>query len=88
MIFVLGQSQNNGDQDRMTENELSNIVIGEAIKVHRGLGPGLLESVYVECHFHRLVNVALFAERQKPIPLVFDGIKLDCGFRTSLQKKN
>lgn len=65
----------------MTENELSNIVIREAIKVHQELGPGLLESVYVECLFHRPVNVPLSVERQKPISLIFDDIKLDCGFR-------
>ena len=68
----------------MTENELSNIVIGEAIKVHQQLGPGLLESVYEECLCYKLINVNLFIERQKPIPLVYESIKLECGFRSDI----
>lgn len=68
----------------MTENELSNIVIGEAIYVHQLLGPGLLESVYEECLIHRLVKRGLMVERQKPIPLVFEEIKLECGFRCDI----
>jgi len=68
----------------MTENELSNIVIREAIKVHQNLGPGLLESVYETCLLHHLLNVGLELENQKPIPLIYDEIKLDCGFRCDL----
>src|SRR5689334_6784105 len=68
----------------MTENELSNIVIGKGIKVHQQLGPGFLESAYVECLSHRLLKVPLFVERQKPIPLVYDDVKLDCGFRCNI----
>lgn len=68
----------------MTENELSNIVIGEAIKVHQQLGPGLLESVYEECLMHRLIKTGLMIERQKPIPLIFEEVKLECGFRCDI----
>lgn len=65
----------------MTENELSNVIIGEAIYVHSQLGPGLLESVYEECLIHRLIKKGLEIERQKAIPLVFEEVKLECGFR-------
>ena len=68
----------------MTENELSNIVIGEAIYVHQTLGPGLLESVYEECLVHRLIKRGLHVERQKPIPLIFEEVKLECGFRCDI----
>jgi GxxExxY protein len=68
----------------MTENELSNIIIGEAIYVHQLLGPGLLESVYEECLIHRLLKKSLHVERQKPIPLVFEEVKLECGFRCDI----
>jgi GxxExxY protein len=68
----------------MTENELSNIIIGEAIDVHKILGPGLLESVYEECLVHRLIKRQLSIEKQKPIPLIFDEIRLECGFRCDI----
>ena len=51
----------------MTENELSNRIIGEAIKVHYQLGPGLLESVYEECLSYKLIQSGIYIERQKPI---------------------
>ena len=72
----------------MTENELSNIVIGEAIKVHSQLGPGLLESVYHECLFYKLLKTGLIIERQKPIPLIFEEVKLECGFRCDILVEN
>ena len=72
----------------MTENELSSIVIGEAIKVHSQLGPGLLESVYHECLFYKLLKTGLMIERQKPIPLIFEEVKLECGFRCDILVEN
>jgi GxxExxY protein len=48
------------------------------------VGPGLLEFVYVECLCHRLVKFPLFVERQKPIPLLFDDMRLECGFRCDI----
>lgn len=68
----------------MTENELSNIAIGEAIKVHRIFGPGLLESVYENCLAYKLAQSGIFIERQKPIPLIFEEVKMDCGFRCDI----
>ena|SRR5688572_7819855 len=68
----------------MNENELSKLVIGECIKVHSQLGPGLLESVYSECISYRLTNSGLCIETQKPIPLVYEEVKLQCGFRCDI----
>ena len=72
----------------MTENELSNIIIGEAIHVHQQLGPGLLESVYETCLVHRLFKKGIKIETQKPIPLVFEEVRLECRFRCDVLVEN
>jgi GxxExxY protein len=72
----------------MTENELSNKVIGLAIEVHSTLGPGLLENVYKECLFYKLQKAGIVVEKEKPIPVVFEDVKLDCGFRIDLLVEN
>ena len=53
----------------MTENDISQRVIGCAIEVHKALGPGLLESAYLECLFYELLQSGLNVEKQKPLPL-------------------
>ena len=63
----------------MTENQLSNIVIGCAIKVHSALGPGLLESAYQECLYYESRRAGLGVEKQKPLPLVYESVRLECG---------
>ena len=68
----------------MTLNELSKKVIGLAIEVHSALGPGLLENVYKECLFYKLQKESIFVEKEKPLPVVFEDVKLDCGFRIDL----
>jgi GxxExxY protein len=68
----------------MTENELSNLVSGRAIKVHAALGPGLLESAYEECLFYELRESGLYVEKQKPMPLIYETVKLECGYRVDL----
>jgi len=67
-----------------TENDLSNIIIREAIHVHKNLGPGLLESVYESCLFHRLAKVGLHVVEEQPIPVVFEEVKLECGYRADI----
>lgn len=62
-------------------NELSSRIIGAAIEVHKALGPGLLESAYEECLCHELDIRGISFERQKPLPIIYKGIKLDCGYR-------
>jgi len=63
-------------------------VIGAAIKIHRKLGPGLLESAYEACLAHELQRMGMKIERQKPVPLFYEGTKLDCGFRADLVVEN
>ena len=66
------------------ENSLATKVIGLAIKVHKELGPGLLESVYKECLFYELKKSGLFVEKEKPLPIFYDGLELECGYRLDL----
>lgn len=68
----------------MNENEISKVVIGRALKVHTTLGPGLLESSYVACLHFELVQSGLFVEAQKPLPLIYETVKLECGYRVDL----
>jgi len=68
----------------MTENEISEKIIGCAIEVHKSLGPGLLESAYLECLFYELQRLGLSVEKQKSLPLVYKEVKLDAGYRLDL----
>ena len=68
----------------MTENELSKIVFDAGIKVHKALGPGLLESAYEECLYYELQKQSLFVEKQKALPLIYEEGKLDAGYRIDL----
>lgn len=65
-------------------NNLATRAIGIAIEVHSALGPGLLESCYKECLYYKLTQSGLFVEKEKPMPLVFEEVKLDCGYRVDL----
>src|SRR5258705_8289062 len=73
---------------QMTENEISEKIIGCAIQVHRELGPGLLESSYQECLYFELIQSGLLVEKQKPLPLVYKEVKLECGYRLDLLVEN
>ena len=66
------------------EDKFSKEIIGAAIEVHRNLGPGLLESAYEECLCRELFIRHLTFERQKPLPLSYKGVKLDCGYRLDI----
>jgi len=68
----------------MEINKITEIIIGCAIEVHRQLGPGLLESAYEECLCYELAMAGLRFERQKPVPVVYKEIKLDCGYRIDI----
>ena len=68
----------------MDVNELSKAVIGCAIQVHQALGPGLLESTYEICLCHELSLRVIPFERQKPIPVAYKGVKLDCRYRADV----
>lgn len=72
----------------MTSPDLTREIIGAAIKVHRALGPGLLESAYEACLAYELQGLGMKVERQKPVPLIYEHVKLDCGFRADLVVEN
>lgn len=68
----------------MNENELSSQIIGCAMKVHTALGAGLLESAYEACLDYELTKAGFKIERQKPIPLVYEAVHLECAYRADL----
>lgn len=68
----------------MGDFDITEKIIGEAIYVHRNLGPGLLESTYQNCLYHRLKSIGLKVEKEKPLPVFFDGVFLECGYRLDL----
>ncbi len=68
----------------MTENEISKIIVGCALKVHKSLGPGLLESAYEECLYYELRRAGLSVQKQKPLPLIYEDVKLEIGYRVDL----
>ena len=68
----------------MNENEISYKIIACAIKVHKALGPGLLESSYKECLFYEITKAGYFVEKEKPLPLIYETVKLDIGYRIDL----
>jgi GxxExxY protein len=65
-------------------NRITERIIGAAIEVHRALGPGLLESAYEACLAYELATQGLGVERQKPLPIVYRDVTLDCGYRIDL----
>lgn len=65
----------------MKDSDLTRLIIGAAIDIHRSLGPGLLEAVYEECLAREFTLRNIPFERQKPIPLVYKDLKFECGYR-------
>ena len=70
------------------ENDLATELIGSAITVHKTLGPGLLESAYKECLFYELISKGLYVEKERPLPLIYKEIRMDCGYRLDLLVEN
>ena len=68
----------------MAINELTHQIIGAAIEVHKEVGPGLLESSYQICMRHELTLRGIPIEYEKPLPVIYKGIQLDCGYRLDL----
>ena len=68
----------------LIHEELTHEILAAATDVHRALGPGLLESAYEECLCHEFSLRGLAFERQLPLPVVYKGVKLDCGYRLDL----
>ena len=69
-------------------NDLTSSVIESAIRVHKALGPGLLESSYKECLAYELIKKGLIVEKEKPVPLIYEEVKLECGYRIDLLINN
>lgn len=65
-------------------NKITETIIGCAIKVHKELGPGLLESTYQECLYYELIQAGLLSEKEKQLPLIYKEVKLDVGYRIDL----
>ncbi|MDR0448388.1 MAG: GxxExxY protein [Treponema sp.] len=72
----------------MEFEDITEKIIKCAMDVHTALGPGLLENAYKECLFHKLNKTGLYVEKEKPLPVVFEGISLDCGYRIDLLVEN
>ena len=68
----------------ITEEEISKIVFECALRVHKVLGPGLLESAYEECLFYELKKTNLKVEKQKPLPLIYEEVNLEVGYRIDI----
>lgn len=68
----------------MTRSDITGQIIGAAIKVHRKLGPGVLESAYEACLAYELEKLGFHVHRQKAVPLIYEKVKLECGFRADL----
>ena len=66
------------------EEEIIKIILDEAVSLHKELGPGLLERVYSTCLAYRLRNCQLLVELEKPIPVIYKEVKLECGYRADL----
>ncbi len=72
----------------MAEDLLTKGIIGIAIEVHTALGPGLLENTYKECLYYKLAKEGFYTEKEKNIPIIYEEVKLDCGYRIDLLVEN
>ena len=68
----------------LSENEISGYIVDCAFKIHKTLGPGLLESAYEECLYYKLTSEGLLVEKQKPLPLIYEDVRLEIGYRVDL----
>ena len=75
---------NHRDTEALRGDEVTGLIIGSCIEIHRMLGPGLLESAYEECLCYELSKQGLSFPRQLALPVTYKGVKLDCGYRVDL----
>lgn len=73
---------------KMNENEISKVIFDCALKIHKNLGPGLLESAYEECLFYELKKYGLNVEKQKALPLVYEEVRLEIGYKIDIIVEN
>jgi GxxExxY protein len=72
----------------MTEEEIIKIILDEAFYIHKTIGPGMLEKVYQTCLAYRVRKRGLFVEEEKPVPVIFEEIKMECGYRADIVVEN
>jgi len=72
----------------MTENDISKLIFESGLKVHKNLGPGLLENAYEECLFYEISKLGIRIEKQKALPLIYEEVKLESGYRIDLIVEN
>lgn len=82
--FTEDNTELHKEQNSMNENEITSEIIKCSIEVHKSLGPGLLESAYKECLFYELQKSGLTVEKEKPLPLIYKEVNLECGYRADL----
>ena len=68
----------------MNEEELITVILDEAFYIHKTIGPGMLENVYKTCLAYRLRQRGLLVETEKPVPVIFEEVRMDCGYRADL----
>ena len=72
----------------MTDDEIITIILDEAFYIHKTIGPGMLENVYKKCLAYRLTLKGLFIQTERPIPVIFEEIKMDCGYQADIIVNN
>lgn len=82
------KGQHEGTLGKMDQEQIFKVILDCAFKVHTALGPGLLESAYEECLYYELRKAGLSVEKQKILPLIYEEIKLDAGYRIDLLVEN
>jgi GxxExxY protein len=70
--------------NRMNEEEIIEIILDEAFYIHKTIGPGMLESIYKTCLAYRLRKRGLIVETEKPVPVIFEEVRMGCGYRTDM----
>src|SRR5476649_2171985 len=86
MNFLTTESTEHTEKEET--GSLTGKIIGAAIEVHKALGPGLLESAYKECLYYKLFQTGLNVVKEKPMPLIFEEVILECGYRIDLLVEN
>jgi GxxExxY protein len=84
LAFSTAESAEDAENKSVRLNRLTESIIGAAMRVHKALGPGLLESAYEACLAFELIEMGFEVAQQQPMPVVYRGVRLSCGYRTDL----
>ena len=68
----------------MNDEEIITLILDESFKIHKVIGPGLLENVYKQCLAYKLRKHGLYVETEKPVPVIYEEVKMDCGYRADI----